>query len=207
MTVFHRFALLMALVGAGLAATPAKANKVAARCEVIPESMAAYPPSIGETKFPPHTMKPAHDVRLRVVVGANGTAINVDAESTENPEPARRSASLWRYRCDGNQGGTAEWVLHYPAQKCLFNISSKNLNPPRYPSEAFKAGVEGTVLLALQPQGNGLPPGRAYLAQGSGSSLLDESALDDSKRWSFYCVGPIDESEPAQEVPVKYFLY
>lgn len=207
MTVFHRYALLMALVGTGLAAAPAKAENVAARCEVIPESMAAYPPSVGELKSPTRTMKPAHDVRLRVVVGANGTAINVDAESTENPEPARRSASLWRYRCDGNQGGTAEWVLHYPAQKCQINISSKNFNPPRYPTEAFKAGVEGTVLLALQPQGNGLLTGRAYVAQGSGSTLLDEAALDGSKRWSFFCIGPIDGSEPAQEVPVDYLLY
>lgn len=203
MKLLHRCALLIMPAVAGLSPTTATA---AARCEVVAESMAAHPPSVGEKTYSSSEPRPAHDVHLQINVGPDGKASNIIAESTQDPKPARRSASLWRYSCEGNNGGRAEWILHYVAQQCRINISSKNLNPPRYPMKAIMADEEGTVILALQPQGNDLPSARAYVAKSSGSALLDEAALEASKHWSFYCDGPIDDSEPAQEVSVRYMM-
>lgn len=202
MKTYLRVAPLLILVGAGLVPMTAKA---AATCEVIPDSMAEFPASVGKPEYRKELL-PAHDVRLKVTVGPDGRATEVAVESSQDPEPARRSALLWRYQCQGKQGGVAEWVLHHPAQQCQLNITSKNYNPPRYPPKTFRAGVQGHVLLGLQPQGDRQLARKVYVAKSSGSEALDQAALDAGRKWSFDCSGPVDGTEPAQDAPITFAL-
>lgn len=189
------------LAGAGLAPMAAQAT---ATCEVMPDSMTEFPASVGN----PHRndgLVPAHDVRLKVTVGPDGRATEVGVESSRDPEPARRSALLWRYQCKDKSGGVAEWVLQQPEQQCRLNLSTKYMNPPRYPPKAFRAGVQGEVLLAMQP-GDRQRAGRIYIAKSSGSADLDQAALEAGRKWSFDCNTSVDSTEPAQDVPVNFAL-
>lgn len=202
MKIRRRAATPVILACAGLAPLAVQA---ATSCEVIPDSMKEFPASVGN----PHYTKglvPAHDVRLKVTVGPDGRATEVAVESSQDPEPARRSALLWRYQCQDKQGGVAEWVLHHPEQQCKLNITSKNFNPTRYPPKAFRAGIQGKALLGLQPQGDRQLARRVYIAQSSGSAVLDQAALEAGMKWSFDCNGPVDDTEPAQDVPVHFSL-
>jgi len=200
---YHRHMPLFALMIAGLLPAAAQAS---ARCEVIADSMARHPAAVAELKYPATALAPAHEAKLRVQVAADGTPKEVEVESPHDAEPVRRSAQQWRYRCEGNQGGTAEWAVSYAAQHCKVDLTSKAHNPPRYPPAAFRDNVQGTVLLALQPQGDGKTARLAYVTQSSGSPLLDDAALAAGKRWTFACGAGFDASEPAQEVPIRFVL-
>lgn len=175
-----------------------------ARCEVDPRSLEERPAALGK---PTYERKPAQDVRLRVIVKADGTASGIDVYGDGDLEAIMRSALYWRYRCQGNQGGVAEWTMHFPAQQCALDISSKFINPPTYPPDEFNAKVQGTVLLAMQPRMNLQGAQRVFVALSSGSAALDAAAVEAGKRWQFSCSSAdVGESEPAQEVDVPFSL-
>ena len=55
---------------------------------------------------------------------------------------------------------------------------------PRYPRDALRAGIEGTVQVQVDVGPDGVPTSVA-LAAGSGSRELDRAALDAVRRWRF----------------------
>lgn len=197
-----RHAPVAALLLACLTPLPAMA---AAQCHVAPESQQALPALVGRTTYP-HAVQQAHDVSLRVVADAQGNPVEASVDGSTSADATRRSAMRWKYRCDGDKGGIAEWVLHQPAQHCKMNLTVKGFNPPRYPPKAFKAGTEGEVLLGLYPQGDGLVARHIIIAQSSGSTVLDEAAVTAAGRWSFDCDAGMEDAEPGQEVPVNFRL-
>lgn len=56
--------------------------------------------------------------------------------------------------------------------------------PLSYPPAAYRAGIEGTVLVGLQTADGGSVE-RVWLLRGSGTPLLDRAALDNVRRWRF----------------------
>lgn len=65
-----------------------------------------------------------------------------------------------------------------------FALGSPDNPLPHYPTVARRRGIEGTVTLEVRVDSTGLPE-RVALARSSGSSLLDEAALEAVRRWRF----------------------
>ena len=78
--------------------------------------------------------------------------------------------------------------------------------PPVYPRRAYELGQQGTVLLFAQVLPNGRP-GELKVAQSSGHSLLDMSALAAVRAWEFEPF-TINGSEVATwvRVPVRFVI-
>ncbi len=57
-------------------------------------------------------------------------------------------------------------------------------SPPRYPEAARRRGIEGVVRLSVVVRADGTA-GRVTLSQTSGSTLLDDAALDAVREWRF----------------------
>lgn len=66
----------------------------------------------------------------------------------------------------------------------VFDAAYLNNPAPSYPSFAKKRGIQGKVLLAVVVKVDGTPLSVA-VSHSSGSSTLDESALDAVKQWRF----------------------
>lgn len=81
------------------------------------------------------------------------------------------------------QGGSAAGAER-AAEAPGFAPGSADNPLPRYPTVARRRGIEGTVTLEVWVDGAGLPE-RVALARSSGSSLLDEAALETVRRWRF----------------------
>ena len=77
---------------------------------------------------------------------------------------------------------------------------------PRYPREAQRRGVAGTVLLRVHVRADG-DAGDIDLVQGSGSRDLDRAAVDAVRRWRF---APATRNgqpvESAVQVPIAFNL-
>lgn len=77
---------------------------------------------------------------------------------------------------------------------------------PRYPREAQRRGVAGTVLLRVHVRASG-DAGAIDLVQGSGSRELDRAAVDAVRRWRF---APATRNgqpvESAVQVPIAFNL-
>lgn len=55
---------------------------------------------------------------------------------------------------------------------------------PAYPQAERKAGIQGTAVLRIEVQANGLP-GSVSVAASSGSAALDEAAITAVRQWRF----------------------
>ena len=78
---------------------------------------------------------------------------------------------------------------------------------PRYPREAQRRGVAGTVLLRVHVRANG-DAGDIDLIEGSGSRDLDRAAVEAVRRWRF---APATRNgqpvESAVQVPIAFNLH
>lgn len=64
-------------------------------------------------------------------------------------------------------------------------VPLRDQNPaPRYPANALRNGENGTVLVRVEVDANGMPAGVA-LVQRSGSRDLDRAAMETVRRWRF----------------------
>ncbi len=66
----------------------------------------------------------------------------------------------------------------------VFNAAYLNNPPPVYPQAAKRQNIEGEVLLKVEVSEEG-KAGDVSIAKSSGSSLLDEAALNAVKKWRF----------------------
>jgi periplasmic protein TonB len=64
------------------------------------------------------------------------------------------------------------------------DISSKNMNPPKYPPAAARAGIEGTVILIIDVDPNGNVT-NVSVEKSSRNRDLDRAAMDAARKWRF----------------------
>jgi protein TonB len=64
------------------------------------------------------------------------------------------------------------------------DISSKNMNPPRYPPAAFRAGIQGEVILIIDVDANGNVT-NVSVERSSRNRDLDRAAMEAARKWSF----------------------
>ncbi|WP_262071995.1 energy transducer TonB [Stenotrophomonas sp. Marseille-Q5258] len=64
------------------------------------------------------------------------------------------------------------------------DISSKNMNPPRYPPAAFRAGIQGEVILIIDVDANGNVT-NVSVEKSSRNRDLDRAAMEAARKWSF----------------------
>jgi len=87
-----------------------------------------------------------------------------------------------------------------------FNAAYLNNPAPEYPDIAKQMGIEGTVLLLVLVQENGLPA-QVSIKQSSGSSLLDKAAINAVKNWKFVAAQRYGNNIVANViVPIKFQL-
>ena len=95
-----------------------------------------------------------------------------------------------------------------PAASAVADSAARPLSspPPRYPRNAQRLGITGTVLLRVHVGTDGAPTG-IDLVQGSGSRELDRAAVDGVRRWRF---APATRNgqpvESAVQVPITFNL-
>lgn len=88
----------------------------------------------------------------------------------------------------------------------VFSAAYLKNPPPEYPAVARRRGQEGLVLLAVLVNESGAPA-EVRVAETSGSSVLDEAALEAVQRWTFVPARRGDHAIAAWvEVPVRYRL-
>nr|WP_192814299.1 energy transducer TonB [Xanthomonas translucens] len=64
------------------------------------------------------------------------------------------------------------------------DISSKNMNPPKYPPSAFRSGAEGEVILIIDVDANGNVTNVA-VEKSSRNRDLDRAAMEAARKWRF----------------------
>ncbi|UXW12682.1 energy transducer TonB [Xanthomonas oryzae] len=64
------------------------------------------------------------------------------------------------------------------------DISSKNMNPPKYPPAAFRAGIQGEVILIVDVDANGNVT-NVSVEKSSRNRDLDRAAMDAARKWKF----------------------
>jgi protein TonB len=91
-------------------------------------------------------------------------------------------------------------------QSPSFNAAYLNNPAPNYPSVSRRLGEEGLVLLRVQVTANGLA-GSVELQTGSGSSRLDQAALEAVKKWRFIPAKRGEQPVSASvSVPVRFSI-
>src|SRR3546814_18875191 len=63
------------------------------------------------------------------------------------------------------------------------DISSKNMNPPRYPPAAVRAGIEGTVILIIDVDAHGNVVD-VSVERSSRNRALHRSAIPAARKWT-----------------------
>ena len=81
----------------------------------------------------------------------------------------------------GDDGWIALDLLHPPEP---VDISSKNMNPPRYPPAAFRAGIQGEVILIIDVDANGNVT-NVSVEKSSRNRDLDRAAMEAARKWKF----------------------
>jgi protein TonB len=109
------------------------------------------------------------------------TAATAAAESTAPAaaparNAAKRSSASARASARGSAGASA----------AASSLSAALLahDTPRYPTAALRSGTEGTVMLRIAVDANGVPTDIGY-AQRSGDRDLDRAALQAAQDWRF----------------------
>ncbi|HHZ40374.1 TPA: energy transducer TonB, partial [Xanthomonas vasicola pv. zeae] len=60
----------------------------------------------------------------------------------------------------------------------------KNMNPPKYPPAAFRAGVQGEVILIVDVDASGNVT-NVSVEKSSRNRDLDRAAMDAARKWKF----------------------
>ena len=70
------------------------------------------------------------------------------------------------------------------AEEATIDITSRNMNPPRYPPAAFRAGIQGEVVLVVDVDAAGRVANVA-VETSSRNRDLDRAAMEAARKWSF----------------------
>ena len=118
-----------------------------------------------------------------------------ETEEIDGLGPARRTAG------SGQLSSTREGQVRIMASP----LYKKN-PPPRYPKRARKKGYEGTVILEVLVDENGIVKDLRVF-ESSGYDLLDKSAIASLRRWQF--TPGTEDGDPARmwvRIPVRFKL-
>ena len=86
------------------------------------------------------------------------------------------------------------------------DISSKNMNPPKYPPAAMRAGIEGTVILIIDVDANGNVT-NVSVETSSRNRDLDRAAMQAARGWRFNAATANGKPAPGRvRVPVDFNL-
>lgn len=93
-----------------------------------------------------------------------------------------------------------------PSMEASVDISSKNMNPPKYPPEENRRGIQGTVILVITVDANGNATD-VQVEQSSGNRNLDRAAVAAAKRWRFNAASSGGQKTGGRvRVPVEFKL-
>ncbi|HET6431143.1 energy transducer TonB [Dyella sp.] len=121
-----------------------------------------------------------------------------DGRSDRCDEPEAYQARLQR--------GHGGWVVAYGAADAPAAVEIISRPPPDYPAEAVRQRHEGTVLLLLTIDTDGLPQEIA-VAQSSGFAELDAAAVASARKWRFRALRSDGGATTATaRVPVRFHL-
>ncbi len=79
---------------------------------------------------------------------------------------------------------TAAHAEAAPTHGASVDIRSKNMNPPRYPAEAWRDGIAGTVWIRARVDATGALTG-VEIDESSGHEALDQAAAEAARRWQY----------------------
>ncbi|MCD9029008.1 energy transducer TonB [Luteimonas sp. BDR2-5] len=86
------------------------------------------------------------------------------------------------------------------------DVSSRNMHPPSYPPAAYRAGIEGRVVLMMLVDDDG-QPAAILVDTSSGHELLDQAAIRAARNWRFHRnVDPARPGVALARVPVEFKL-
>jgi protein TonB len=126
-------------------------------------------------------------------------AAEPEAKPTNNKPVLSRSATL---TTDVAEGAADTQAYQSPS----FNAAYLNNPAPNYPSISRRLGEQGLVLLRVQVTADGTV-GSVELQTGSGSSRLDQAALEAVKKWQFVPAKRGEQSVSASViVPVRFSI-
>lgn len=100
-------------------------------------------------------------------------------------EPAQASSSSAAARPSGEPASDSA----QSRTEATVDATSKNMNPPRYPPAAFRAGIEGQVTLIVDVSADGTVT-NVSISKTSANRDLDRAAMEAARTWRF---------NPAQE--------
>lgn len=158
---------------------------------VLDVVLVAAPPQIVVAE--PAPVKPAAPQRRIEPVSKSKQADSKQAETLPHPvlpvpalietAPAFAAAASEAPRA-AVESRTPTPVAEVPATPPLFNAAYLRNPAPVYPAIARRSGDQGTVMLKVLVNPDGIPV-RIELDQSSGSKPLDSAALDAVKGWRF----------------------
>ncbi|MXV07198.1 energy transducer TonB [Xanthomonas sp. LMG 9002] len=86
------------------------------------------------------------------------------------------------------------------------DISSKNMNPPKYPPAAFRSGAQGEVILIIDVDANGNVTNVA-VEKSSRNRDLDRAAMEAARKWRFNAATANGQKTAGRvRVPVNFAL-
>lgn len=108
----------------------------------------------------------------------------LDKEDAAREKQINNQQANHQANADQQPQGTTNNIDATPDQEAYVDISSKNMNPPRYPPAAARAGIEGTVILIVNVDANG-DVTDVSTEKSSGNDDIDRSAMEAARRWRF----------------------
>lgn len=94
----------------------------------------------------------------------------------------------------------------HPEFGASVDIASRQLNPPRYPSEEARAGITGTTILVVHVQASGVVS-EVFVEKSSGNGNLDKAAIDAARTWRFNPGSHLGKAVPGRvRVPVTFSM-
>lgn len=86
------------------------------------------------------------------------------------------------------------------------DISSKNMNPPKYPPSAVRAGITGEVILIIDVDASGNVT-NVSVEKSSRNRDLDRAAMEAARKWRFNAATANGQKQAGRvRVPVNFSL-
>jgi protein TonB len=121
-------------------------------------------------------------VAQRGIPAGNGGGITVITPDTAQPaSPEARTANASRASARARGGSAASAVATASASRDATLLAHEQ---PRYPVAAQRRGIEGTVMLRIAVDANGVPTDIGYVER-SGDPDLDRAAMTAARDWRF----------------------
>ena len=120
---------------------------------------------------------------LALLAAAIGHCGSADAPETTSPSPSAAPPAAAAPAAASAPAPPAPPAPPVDIQASV-DISSKNMNPPRDPPAAFRAGIQGEVILIIDVDANGNVTNVA-VEKSSRNRDLDRAAMEAARKWKF----------------------